>query len=180
MMTDWGAHHLDIAQWGLGMDTSGPIRIQSVGEIPAVADGYNTATNFEVTYTYPNDITLVATHKGENGVRFEGEDGWIFVSRGRIEASDERLLKDPLPSDAVRLYASNSHIGNFVECVRSRKPTICPAEVGHRSVTVCHLGNISLRLGGRKLEWDPKAERFKGDEEANRMLDRPMRKPWKI
>jgi myo-inositol 2-dehydrogenase / D-chiro-inositol 1-dehydrogenase len=180
MMTDWGAHHFDIAQWGLGMDESGPIHVQSVGDLPAVADGYNTATNFEVTYTYPNDVTLVATYKGENGVHFEGENGWIFVSRGTIQASDDRLLSEPLPSDAVRLYASNNHVGNFIDCVRTRKPTICPAEVGHRSVTVCHLGNISLRLGGRKLEWDPEKERFKNDEEANAMLNRPMRKPWKL
>jgi predicted dehydrogenase len=180
MMTDWGAHHLDIAQWGLGMDGAGPVHVQSTGNLPAVADGYNTATDFEVTYTYANGTTLVATHQGENGVRFEGENGWIFVSRGTIQASDERLLNDPLPSDAVRLYASNSHVANFIDGVRTRKPTICPAEVGHRSVTVCHLGNISLRLGGRKLEWDPEKERFKADEEANAMLNRPMRKPWKL
>jgi predicted dehydrogenase len=180
MMTDWGAHHFDIAQWGLGMDGAGPIHVQSVGDLPAVADGYNTAMNFEVTYAYPNGATLVATYKGENGVRFEGENGWIFVSRGTIQASDDRLLSEPLPSDAVRLYASDNHAGNFIDCVRTRKPTICPAEVGHRSVTVCHLGNISLRLGGRKLEWDPEKERFKNDEEANAMLNRPMRKPWKL
>jgi predicted dehydrogenase len=180
MMTDWGAHHLDISQWGLGMDGSGPIRVESAGELPASARGYNTALDFVVTYTYPEDVTLVATHKGENGVRFEGEQGWIFVSRGRIEASDERLLKDPLPSNAVRLYVSNDHIGNFVDCVRSRKAPICPADVGHRSVTVCHIGNVSLRLGGRRLEWDPKEERFVRDDEANLMLARPHRSPWKI
>jgi predicted dehydrogenase len=180
MMTDWGAHHLDIAQWGLGKDGSGPIQVESVGDLPAMWNGYNTAIDFQVTYTYPNDITLVCTHQGENGVQFEGENGWIFVSRGRIGASDPRLLADPLPSDAVRLYVSNDHHGNFLDCVRSRKATICPAEVGHRSVSVCHIGNISLRLGGRKLHWDPAAERFKNDEDANRMLDRPKRAPWKL
>jgi len=180
MMTDWGAHHLDLAQWGLGKDGSGPIRVESRGDLPAVANGYNTAIDFEVTYTYPGDITLVATHEGENGVRFEGENGWIFVSRGRIDASDPRLLSDPLPANATRLYVSNNHHGNFVDCVRSRKETICPAEVGHRSVSVCHLGNISLRLGGRRMEWDPEKERFTGDDEATRMLGRPMRAPWKL
>jgi predicted dehydrogenase len=179
MMTDWGAHHLDISQWALGMDESGPSVIESVGSLPAVTNGYNTATNFEVTYTYPNGVKLVATHKGENGVRFEGEDGWIFVTRGKIEASDPRLLSDPLSGNAVRLYVSNDHIGNFVDCVRSRKETICPAEVGHRSATVCHLGNISMRLGGRRLEWDPEKEQIK-DEEANRMLSRPYRGKWKL
>jgi predicted dehydrogenase len=180
MMTDWGAHHLDIAQWALGMDESGPVRVESQGQLPAGARSFNTATEFEVAYDYANGTRLIATHRGENGVRFEGDSGWIFVSRGRIEASNEAILKDPLDSSAVRLYESNDHIGNFVDCVRSRKPTICPAEVGHRSCTVCHIGNISLRLGGRALEWDPVKEEFKGDEEANFMARRSHRKPWKV
>jgi hypothetical protein len=133
-----------------------------------------------VTYTYPGEVTVVATHRGENGVRFEGETGWIFVSRGRIEASDPKLLEEPLPSNATRLYASDDHYGNFLDCVRSRQDPICTAEIGHRSVTVCHLGNLSLRLGGRRLEWDPAAERFRGDAEAQAMANRPMRAPWKL
>lgn len=180
MMTDWGAHHLDIVQWALGMDDSGPIRVESVGMLPANARGYNTATDFQVTYTYPGDIPVIAMHEGENGVRFEGEGGWIFVSRGKIEASNEAILKEPLSPGATRLYESNDHHQNFVDCVRSRKETICPAEVGHRSVTVCHLGNISLRMGGRRLDWDPERERFTNDDEANKMLSRPYRKPWKL
>lgn len=179
MMTDWGAHHLDITQWALGMDDAGPIRVEAVGVLPANPRGYNTATDFTVTYTYPNDITVLAMSQGENGVRFEGDAGWIFVSRSRIEASDEAILKDPLPSNAIRLYKSDDHHRNFVECVRERKDPICTAEIGHRSATVCHIGNISLRLGGRALEWDPKAEKF-NDDEANRMLSRPHRKPYTI
>jgi predicted dehydrogenase len=180
MVTDWGAHHLDIAQWGLGTDRSGPTHVVSKGVIPNVPNAYNVAHHFEITYTYPNGVTVFADHKGENGVKFEGEKGWIFVSRERIGASDPKLLEEPLPSDAVRLYVSNNHMGNFVDCVRSRKPPICDAEIGHRSVTVCHLGNISLRLGGRSLEWDPAREQFTGDDEANRMLSRPMRAPWRL
>jgi predicted dehydrogenase len=180
MMTDWGAHHLDITQWALGADEAGPIRVESEGVVPANSRGFNCATDFKVTYTYPDNITVVATHQGENGVRFEGESGWIFVSRGKIEASDMRLLSDPLSGDAKRLYVSNDHIGNFVDSVRSRKETICTAEIGHRSCTVCHLGNISLRLGGRALDWDPEKERFKGDDEANKMLTRPYRKPYTV
>ena len=123
MMTDWGAHHLDITQWALGMDESGPLK---------------------------------------------------------IEASSEGILKEPFSGNDVRLYKSDDHVGNFVECVRSRKDPICTAEIGHRSATVCHLGNISLRLGGRALAWDPEAERFTNDDEANRMLDRPHRKPYTL
>lgn len=180
MMTDWGAHHLDITQWALGTDDSGPIAVEGVGELFANPRGYNVPYNFNVTYTYPNDITVIAMHDGENGVRFEGENGWVFVSRSRIEASDERILKDPFSGNDVRLYASDNHAGNFVQCVRNRKDTICTAEIGHRSATVCHLGNISMRMGGRRLEWDPKAEQFVKDDEANKMVSRPYRKPWKL
>ena len=180
MMTDWGAHHLDITQWALGMDDSGPIAVESTGILPANPRGFNVVYDFSVTYTYPGDITVVATSQGENGVRFEGDAGWIFVSRSRIEASDEKLLKDPLPDSATRLYASNDHAGNFLECIRTRKAPICTAEIGHRSATVCHLGTVSLRLGGRRCEWDPKAEKFTKDQEANEMLTRPYRKPWKL
>lgn len=180
MMTDWGAHHLDISQWALGADEAGPLSVESRGILPAMANGYNTACDFQVRYTYPEGVTLTAVCEGENGVRFEGEAGWIFVSRGRIEASDPKLLEEPLSGNALRLYASNNHIANFVECVRQRKQPVCTAEVGHRSATVCHIGNISLRLGGRHLEWDPVTELFRGDEEANRMLGRPYRDPWKL
>lgn len=180
MVTDWGAHHLDIAQWGIGADEAGPTRVESHGVLPAHADGYNTPVDFEITYTYPNGVKLICTHEGENGVHFYGDAGWIFVSRSKIEASDPRLLSDPLPGGAVRLYNSNNHAANWVECLRQRKDPICTAEVGHRSVTVCHLGNISLRMGGRRLAWDPQSERFVDDEEANKMLSRPLRAPWKL
>jgi hypothetical protein len=106
--------------------------------------------------------------------------GWIFVNRGRIEASDQRLLDEPLPECAVRLYRSDDHMGNFLDCFRSRALPVCDVEVGYRSVTVCHLGNISLRLGGRTLKWDPVQERFQGNALANEMLVRRMRAPWKI
>src|SRR5439155_7734410 len=109
-----------------------------------------------------------------------GEKGWIFVSRGEIRASDKALLEDPLPDNAIKLYVSNNHHANFVDCIRTRKDTICTAEIGHRSVSVCHIGNISLRLGGRKLEWDPKKEMFKGDKQANAMLHRHQREGYQI
>src|SRR5262249_30095221 len=148
-MTDWGAHHLDIAQWALDMDASGPVAVEAKGEEPSKEKySYNCHPTFEVTYTYANGVKVIATSK-ENGVKFHGEDGqWIFVNRGKLEASDKKLIDEPLPKDAKRLYAvAKSHMANFFDCVRDRKPTICPADVGHRSVSVCHLGVIALRTG---------------------------------
>ena len=180
MMTDWGAHHNDIAQWGLGTERSGPIAVQAMGTRQVGPNCYNAFTEFEVTYTYPNDITLICASTDPNGVRFEGENGAIFVSRETIRASDPRLLSDPLPSDAVRLYVSDDHMGNFLDCVRSRKTPICDPEIGHRSVSVCHLGNICMRLGGYPLQWDPQREHFVDNREANAMLSRPMRGHWRL
>jgi predicted dehydrogenase len=187
-MTDWGAHHNDIAQWGLGMDDSGPVGVEATGYADPRPDCYNVHTTFLVRYRYANGTELICTSGGDkverddphgNGVRFVGEDGqWIFVSRGTIKASSDKLLHEPLPAGATRLYVSDNHMRNFLDCVRTRKPTICPADVGFRSVTVCHVGVIALRTG-KKLRWDPVAERF-DDDEANRMLSRPMRSPWKL
>jgi predicted dehydrogenase len=191
-MTDWGAHHNDIAQWGLGMDNSGPVAIEGRGDAPSrEPNSYNCHPHFTATYTYANGpegrdgTVLRCTDGGENGIRFDGEDGkWIFVSRGTIRASDgdqrtSRLLTEPLGQGATRLEVSNNHMRNFLECVRGRRQPICNANVGHRSVTVCHLGNIAIRTGLR-LRWDPREERFTGDnaEQANRHLSRERRAPW--
>ena len=113
----------------------------------------------------------------QHGVKFEGTDGWIWVTRGQIAASDAELLKTPLPSGAERLYESNDHMKNFFDCMRSRKQPICDVEIGHRAASICHLGVIAMRLG-RSLEWDPKAEKFKNDSEADQWLAREMRKGW--
>ena len=199
-MTDWGAHHNDIAQWGLGMDNSGPVTVRGRGETPA-SDGrsYNCHPTFEAVFTYANGTTLVCRDgppqnwpvrnpQGRpegNGILFEGEGGkWIFVNRGFISASDgnaqtSNLIREPLPSNATRLQVSTNHMGNFVECVRTRQQPICNPTVGHRSVSVCHLGNIAIRTG-LDLRWDPQAERFVGANasQANSHLSRPMRDPW--
>jgi predicted dehydrogenase len=178
-MTDWGAHHNDIAQWGLGMDDSGPIEVEGKGEADKRPNCYNVHSDFKVNYKYANGAEVVCTSGGENGIKFIGEDGkWIFVDRGHIKASDQKLLDEKLPANAVKLYESNDHMRNFIECVRSRKETICPAQVGHRSVTVCHIGVIALRTG-KKLKWDPVKEEF-DDAEANKWLSRDMRAPWKL
>jgi predicted dehydrogenase len=204
-MTDWGAHHNDIAQWGLGKDESGPISVMAEGAKPA-SDGhsYNCHPTFKVTYTYPHDVTLVCSDtqlpgspdpkstmvpggragkprnvNHDNGILFVGEGGkWLFVSRGIITGSDAKLIEEPLGADAKHLYKSDNHMANFLDGVRDRKACICTAEVGHRSVTVCHIGVIALR-SGKTLKWDPVKERF-DDDEANKMLSREMRAPWKI
>jgi predicted dehydrogenase len=180
--TDWGAHHNDIAQWGLGTDDTGPVAVTAVGEKPSEKpNSYNCHPHFAINYRYADGTRLITTSDGENGNRFIGDKGWIFVNRSRIEASDPALLKEPLPADAERLYVSRNHMGNFLEGVRTRKRPICDVAIGYRSVSVCHIGVISLRLG-KPLLWDPSAERFHGpnSDEANKMVMREMRSPWKL
>ncbi|HEV3256031.1 MAG TPA: Gfo/Idh/MocA family oxidoreductase [Gemmataceae bacterium] len=180
-MTDWGAHHNDIAQWGLGMDGSGPVAVEAQAEQPSrKPNSYNCHPHFTVTYTYATGTKLLCMSDGPNGIKFAGEDDkWIFVDRGHIKASDAKLLKEPLPKEHIKLYVSNDHMGNFLDCLRSRKQPICDVEIGHRSVTVCHIGVISMRTG-KKLRWDPAKEHFTGDDTANRWLRREMRAPWKL
>ena len=178
-MTDWGAHHIDIAQWALGRDGSGPVTIETESTAP-VKDGksYNCHPTFKVSYTYDDGVVLHTMSDGENGILFTGEKGTIFVSRGTIKASNEQILKEPLGPDALRLEVSNNHMGNFFDCLKSRKAPICNVSVGTSSVVVCHLGVIGLNLG-KKLNWDPKAKTF-AEADANAMIGRPMRAPWKL
>lgn len=195
-MTDWGAHHNDIALWGIGLERSGPVTIEGRPLIDEVPGGYTAASQYRVEYTYANGVThtcqsttsdnpsggkISDAKPGEmpHGVRFEGPEGWIFVTRGNIEASKPELLETPLPANAQRLYISDKHMGNFFDCIRARRQPICEAEIGHRSVSVCHLGVIAIRLG-RKLNWDPAREHFVGDKDANAFLSPPMRKPWTL
>ncbi len=176
-LTDWGAHHNDIAQWALGAERSGPITVEGVQLEEMIPDGFTTPAKFRVEYKYANDVLMICTSEGENGVTFIGTEGSIFVSRSKIIASRPEILTEPLPAGATKLYYSDNHMGNFFACVQSRRQPICDAEVGHRSATVCHLGNISMRLG-RKLVWNPLKEEFIGDAEANSMCSRPNRWPW--
>ena len=190
-MTDWGAHHNDIALWGLGHERSGPVAVRGKPLTEMIPGGFTAASEYDVEYAYEDGVVhrcrstpanawngVVVDPKGQqHGVKFVGTDGWVWVTRGKIEASDPELLTTPLPADAKRLYASNDHMGNFFDCVKTRKAPICDAEIGHRSATVCHLGVIAMRLG-RPLKWDTTAERFDGDAQANGMLTREPRKPW--
>ncbi len=174
-MTDWGAHHFDIAQWGLGTDLTGPISVEGTGERPT--EGlFETYTTFNVTLQYPNGVTMVATNP-ERGTRFDGTDGWVHVWRGGMDCEPKDLMYEILGPKDVHLYESADHHTDWLNSVRTRKRPICDVEIGHRSVSLAHLSNIALRLG-RKLHWDPDREQFVDDPEADRWLVKPYRAPW--
>lgn len=180
MITGWGSHHLDIAHWGMGTEHTGPVEIAGEAEFPK--DGlWDVHGDFRIEYTYANGVKLICTDEKKNrgGVLFEGDKGWIWVTRGRIDAEPKSLLQETIGSGETKLYVSNYHKGNFYDCVKSRAETIAPVEVGHRSCSACLLGDIAMRLG-RKLRWDPAKEEFIGDADANHMLSRPMRAPWHL
>ena len=177
-MTDWGAHHLDIAQWGNGSSLSGPVEAEGTAVFPKQGL-YDTAVTFDVHYRYANGVTVHCSSEGENGVTFKGTEGTIFVSRSRISADPQEILEIAPDSGDIHLAESTDHHSNWVDCMRRRARPICDVEIGHRSATVCHLGNIALLLG-RKIRWDPEQELIVGDEEASRMLRRPMRSPFSL
>lgn len=176
-LTDWGAHHNDIAQWGMGADTTGPIEIDGKGAFPA-SGLFDTPVTYEVKYTYASGVKLVCSGEG-NGCWFYGTEGEIYVNRGALSSKPAEIIQQPIGPNEIHLQKSNNHYQNFLECVKTRKAPICDVETGFRSVTVCHLGNISIRLG-RPIRWDPVNEKILDDEEANRWLSRPMRAPWHL
>ena len=180
MITNWGAHHIDIAQWAMGTELTGPVEVE--GRANVFGDGLRDVYDrFSVEYTYANGVRMVVTDDESNkvGLTFEGTQGWVFVTRGFIDANPKDLLNSIIGPDEIHLYKINNHKADFIECIKSRGQTIAPVEVAHRSCTACILGYIAMRLG-RKLKWDPQAERFVNDEQANRMLSRPMRSPWHL
>lgn len=178
MITNWGFHMNDIAQWGNGSEESGPIEIAATAEFPD-RGLFDVHTVFHSDSLYTNGVKLIQETGSPAGVRFEGDEGWIFVQRGKIEASNRNILQEEIGENETKLYVSTNHMKNFLECMRSRKDPIAPVEVGHRSNTVCVLTYIAMKLG-RKLHWDPQAERFVKDDEANRFLNYPHRKPWTV
>jgi predicted dehydrogenase len=228
-MTDWGAHHIDIAQWCLGMDGSGPVGVEALemAEPYSKGDGYNCHEKFKVQYTYANGAIVTAmdgrgtdvkglvradgsapkrtrtikmkdadgkessksvtetvstVSGGENGCMIFGENGTVFVSRGMILASDAKILSEKLDKDDPKLYPSRptDHMGNFLDCIKTREKPICDVTVGGGSVSVCHLGVIALQTGaGKKLTWDPKTRTF-AEADANKRIGREMRGSWKL
>ena len=190
MIGNWGVHHLDIAQWGNGTELSGPIEVEGSGEFPKgmLTDA---AVQWQVENRYANGVTLVhmddATSKKHplqqgdhgHGIMFLGSEGWVHVDRERLDASPKSLLKVKIGPKEVHLFKSDNHHVNFIDAVKGRSKPAAPIDVAVRSDALCHLQQIAIKLR-RKLRWDPVQEQFVGDDEANRMLDRPMRAPWKI
>ena len=171
-VTDWGAHLIDMAHWGMGCDDTGPVEIEGRATWPPRHELWNAATGFEFTCTYANGVKLIVTSGGRN--RFEGTEGWAELAGA---TNPRALATSELGPNDIRLYASRSQHGNFIDCVKTRARTAAPVETAHRSISVAHLGNIAM-LTGRKLRWDPVREAILGDEEAARLLGRPKRAPW--
>ena len=167
-MADWGAHHFDIAQWGLGRDDSGPVEI-----IPAELSEYKL-----LTYRYDDGIEMT-TDFVNNFIRFEGSKGTLQVNRSYLRTEPESLMTVKIKPNEIHLYDSKNHIGDFLSCIRERRRPITDVAVGARSVAVCHLGNLAHQLG-RTLRWNPEKEEFIGDDEANRMRSRAVRTPYAI
>ena len=183
--TNFGAHHLDIAQWGLGTDATGPTKIE--GKATFNKDKwFETPETAHVTYRYDGGVKVLCSLGGgkdayAGGTTFIGEKGELAVTRGKIELKldGEKFAPDKFPVAEIKLYASANHHKNWLECIKSRKPPICDVEIGHRSATVCHLGNIALRTG-KVITWDPAKEEITGDAEAAKLVTKEYRKPWKL
>ncbi len=187
-MTGWGAHGLDQIQCALGMDESGPVEVWTEGpkfnpptysEPESRARGEKMCASPIVFFRYANGVTVKLDNGNPGGAIFIGEKGKIEIFRGRVTSNPAELVEEPIGDDEIHLYKSDNHTENWLECIKSRERTIADVEIGHRSTTLCHLGNIA-RWVGRKMTWDPVKEIFPGDEEANSHLDRPRRKGYQL
>ncbi|MGD0088320.1 MAG: Gfo/Idh/MocA family oxidoreductase [Planctomycetota bacterium] len=181
-LMDWIGHHGDIAQWGLGTEYTGPIEFEGKGEFPTKGL-WTAATTYKITAKFAGGVTMIIANDKQlqkgMGARWIGDKGWVFVDRGRFETEPKSLAKDTIRPDEINLYRSNDHWGNFLECVKTRRLTITPAEVAHRSASLGHVGLVSM-LVGRKLRWDPDKEEVLGDPSANALLGRAKREPWRL
>ncbi len=193
MITGWGSHHIDIAHWALDTELSGPIEAEGQAAFPT-SGLWDVHGDFEVEMRYPGDIIMQISGTNPNGVRFEGTEGWIFVSRGDVgvtatdpgmaskennafTASDSRILRSVIGAHETKLYESPEQHTNWLECIRSGKQPISPVEIAHRSGSACLIAHAAMKLG-RRLRWDVQAERFIEDDAANALLSRPQRFPY--
>ena len=192
MITGWDSI-TDSAAWGMDTEYTGPVAVQAVAEFPK-SGLWNVHGDFMVKADYANGITMYTSGGFPNGIRYEGSEGWIFVSRGdyvasasdpvsrdasrkALDASDPRILESTIGENEIHLTRSDNQHGNWLDSIISRKEPISPVEIGHRACTVCLISHIAMKIPGR-LEWDPQTERFRNSEEANTMLRRPQRFPW--
>lgn len=193
MITGWGQHHFDSAAWGMDTELIGPRYIEAVAEFPR-SGFWNVHGDFMVKAEYDNGITMLTSGRYPNGIRYEGTEGWIWVSRGdyvasasdpisksesakALDASDPRILESVIGPNEIHLYKSEDQHGNWLACIQSGKEPISSIEVGHRSCSVCLISHVAMKVG-RRLEWDVNAERFVNDEAANAYLSRPQRAPY--
>ncbi|HNT37089.1 MAG TPA: gfo/Idh/MocA family oxidoreductase, partial [bacterium] len=179
-ISDWGAHYYDVAQWGNGSDLTSPVLVQGTGVFPQ--DGlYDAAVEHHIEYTYANGVKMISSTDLPGAVRFEGTEGWVHVDAGPtgLETFPESLKQTTIAPNEIHLYDSTDHHRNFIDCVKTRRETAAPVEVGHRSAALCHLGSIAVVVG-RPLKWDPEKECFPEDAEAQRLLARSMRSPWNL
>ncbi len=192
MITGWGVHHIDIAHWGMNTELTGPIEVEATASFPDKGL-WNVHGDYEAKMRYANGVDMYLNSKNPNGVKFEGSDGWIFVTRGNVgvtasdpggaagqkafTASDPKILTSVIGKNEINLYNSPEQHQNWVECIQNKKPTISPAEVAHRSCSACLVAHAAMKTKG-KLYWDPKQEMFKDNVEANKLLSRPQRYPY--
>jgi predicted dehydrogenase len=180
-LMDWIGHHLDIAHWGLGFDYTGPKEVWGKGDFPATGI-YNGARRYRVEALYPDDTPIVVAGgypEIQSGTKWIGEYGWIWVDRGGFESQPAHLVKETIGPNEIRLHRNGDHYQNFLDCVKSHALTIAPSEVAHRSASVGHLGVIAIETG-RKIRWEPAAEKIIGDPDAERLLCRSYRKPYQL
>lgn len=180
-ITDFGAHHLDIVQWALGQDESGPVEFFDMTATWPEPGLYTTPPAFSFAYRYEDGTTVRVANQQDfgSGIAFEGEDGSITCTRGMLKIEPESLRR-PLAEGSVRLYESKDHSRNFIDAIRDGVKPAAPIEYAHRSITIAHLANIGLRLKRTKVRWDPATEQIADDAEASAMLTRPMRGPWQL
>jgi predicted dehydrogenase len=193
MITGWGQHHFDSAAWGMDTELTGPADIEAVAQFPK-SGLWDVHGDFMAKADYKNGITMLTSGAYPNGIRYEGTDGWIFVTRGSytasptdpvisgkntkaLDAGDPRILSSVIKENEIHLYVSDEQHGNWIDCIKSRKQPISPVEIGHRACSVCLVTHIAMKLE-RKLKWDPDNEKFVNDNEANSMLSRPQRAPY--
>jgi len=179
-VTDWGGHHPDCAQWGMGTERTGPVEIRAAKGVFPPDPVWDTATEYYFEAIYRDGVKMIISNSLRSGVTFEGTEGWVWADRTGHDAQPKSILDSKIGQNEIQLYRSDHHYRNLIDCVISRKEPIAPAEVAHRSITICHLGNIAMRLGIDGLKWDPDKEQILDNAEAAKMLSRPYREPWRL